>query len=173
MATRTPTPTGTDAMPMTRAAPHARPNEQAVQATVTSAAASARRALHAPAPSPTTTPAAAARHEASASTTRMTPESLKYPRFTSPHRGVSHRNAAEPAKVSARTNAITPAEPLTPSFAYGRIAYRAAAARLSGRVTKAAGSREACASCATAAPSRAAPGRTEAGHRRGCPQLRP
>ena len=45
-------------------------------------------------------------HEAAASTSRIAVVSVKKPRLTSFHRGVSHRNASEPATASASTSAM-------------------------------------------------------------------
>ncbi len=113
MATSTAIDTGTESSPRTRAAGFALSSWSPVHASVTTMQASASRTLHVPASSPAIAPAAAARQAANATTDRITPESVKNPRFTSPQSGVHHRKARDPATVSASTSAITPAEPLT------------------------------------------------------------
>ena len=59
-----------------------------------------------------TTAASTESHVSSATTVRIAPSSLKNPRFTSSHNGLTQRKSVAPATVSARTSAMTPATPV-------------------------------------------------------------
>src|SRR3546814_14438235 len=111
MAASTPIASGTDAAPTTRAAAERFANISPTQTSFATASAAERRTDHAPASLPETTPAAAEPHVAKESTISTTPVSVKKPRLTPFHSGVTTRSTRPPATVSARTSAVTPAGP--------------------------------------------------------------
>ncbi len=73
---------------------------------IAAAVASVSASAHRPGSSPGIDAARVESHEATASTSRIAVVSVKKPRLTSLHRGVSHRNASEPATASASTSAM-------------------------------------------------------------------